>query len=51
MEKLQKIELYSSEKIGHFEREAYRFSNKAEVVDEHIGILSRKLDKERNRLT
>ena len=33
MTKLQKIEHLSTEKIGMFEKEVYRFSNKAEVVD------------------
>ena len=51
MDKLVRIERFSSEKIENFEKEIYRFNNKAEVVDEHIGILSRKIDKERNRLT
>lgn len=36
--------------MGHLEHEVLKYSNKAEIVDEHIGILSRKLEKEKFKL-
>ena len=48
--KLQKIEVCMVQKLKAFQKEQYLFTNKAEIVDEHIGILSRKLQKEKNRI-
>jgi hypothetical protein len=36
--------------VALLEREIYKQTNKSEIIDEHIGILSRKLEKEKFRI-
>lgn len=48
--KLTHIEELAAGRVSQVEKELVRLANRNEIVDEHIGILSRKLEKEKFRV-
>lgn len=50
LKKIEKLEESMQEKMGLFEKYLTRVDNKNTIIDEHIGILTRKIEKEKTRI-